>query len=212
MLAAAVIGSVAHSAAAAHSDVELVIVTGATVEERDEYFFDEGVMVECAVVEAARLLISARSVPWNWGIKADAHRHQVVLWDPDGFFEHLRTQAMSIPDEKFVRALGESWWIIREERDKLRNALADGDEPRAIYLGWEFAYGAAMRIALEQRTPYESGRTLWRDSVSRGHGMGALIDALVGGSAALSEITRCVDDVWSRMSAWSPPPSGRGAP
>jgi kanamycin nucleotidyltransferase len=212
MFAGAVIGSVAHGAAATHSDVELVIVTAATVDERDEYFFDEGVMVECAVVQAERLLASARSVPWNWGIKADAYRHQVVVWDPDGFFERLRTEATSIPDKRFERALGESWWIIREERDKLRNALADGDEPRAVYLGWEFAYGAAMRIALDQRTPYESGRTLWRDSVSRGHGMGALIDALVGGAAALSEVRRCVDDVWSRMSAWSPPPSEREAP
>jgi kanamycin nucleotidyltransferase len=105
MLAGAVIGSVAHGAAAEHSDVELVVVTGATVEERDEYFFDEGVMVECAVVQTERLLTSARSVPWNWGFKADAYRHQKAIWDPDGFFVQLRQAAESIPYDDFERAL-----------------------------------------------------------------------------------------------------------
>lgn len=104
-------GSVAHRAAGEHSDVEVIVVCDGTVEERDEFFFDEGVMVECALVYAERILFSARRVPWNWGIKADAYRHQEAIWDPSSFFERLRKAALAIPDEDFGRALEESWWI-----------------------------------------------------------------------------------------------------
>jgi hypothetical protein len=204
MLAAAVYGSVAHGAATEHSDVEVGVVCNETVEERDEWFFDEGVMVECALVQSERLLASARSVPWNWGIKADAYRHQVAIWDPDSFYERLRDAACSIPDEHFAPALEHTWWILYEEREKLRSAIAQQDVPRAIYLGWEFAYGAAMRHALRERSPYASGRTLWRDAASRDRRLAELIEALTRG--ALTEITRCVDDVWRTVGAWDVPP------
>jgi kanamycin nucleotidyltransferase len=207
MLAAAVYGSVAHRAATEHSDVEIGVVTDETVGERDEWFFDEGVMVECAVTQADRLLLSARSVPWNWGIKADAYRHQEVIWDPDSFFERLRETASSIPDEDFAPALEHTWWILFEEREKLRSAIAQGDAPRAVYLGWELAYGAAMRIALRERTPYESGRTLWSDAEARGYGLEKLLEALTSGD--LAEITRWVDDVWRTVGAWDVPLEAR---
>jgi hypothetical protein len=207
-----VIGSVAHNAAAKHSDVELVVVTHSAVPEREEFFFDEGVMVECAVVQAERLLASARSVPWNWGIKADAYRHQFPLWDSDRFFERLRQAAESSTDDDFERALEHSWWILYEEREKFRNAIAEEDVARALYLGWEFAYAAAMRIALRERSPYESVRTLWRDAAARGYGMERLIRALSGGAAALPEVTSAVGAVWSELAAWGAPSSGSAAP
>lgn len=212
MLAGAVYGSVAHRAAAEHSDVEVVIVCDGTVEEGDEHFFDEGVMVECNLVSAERILSSARHVPWNWGIKADAYRHQEALWDPGSFFERLREAAFSIPDGDFQRALEENWWIAYEVREKLRNAVAADDLPRAVYLAWEFAYSAAMRLALKDQRPYESARTLWRDAASRGYGMQELVEALTRGACALPEITRCVDAVWDEIGAWRASSSARAAP
>jgi hypothetical protein len=212
MVAAAVYGSVAHRAAEEHSDVEVDVVCDGTVEERDEYFFDEGVMVECNLVSAERMLSSARRVPWNWGIKADAYRHQEPIWDPGSFFERLREAAFSASEEDFERALGETWWIVYEERQKLKNAVEASDAPRAVYLGWEFAYTAAMWIALEQRRPYESGRTLWSDAASRGYRMPELIEALMQGAGSLPEITRCVDAVWNEIDARSASSSARAAP
>jgi predicted nucleotidyltransferase len=213
MLAAAVYGSVAHRAAAEHSDVEVVVVVvDASVDERDEHFFDAGVMVECSLVDAERMLASARRVPWNWGIKADAYRHQEPIWDPGSFFQRLREAARSIPDDDFERALEHSWWILYEGREKLRNAVAADDAPRAVYLGWEYAYSAAMRIALTDRKPYESARTLWRDATSRGYGMAALIEALTAGARARADITSAVDDVWRELGSVGVPSSARGAP
>jgi KNTase C-terminal domain len=207
MLAAAVYGSVAHRAATEYSDVEIGVVTDETVDERDEWFFDQGVMVECAVAQADRLLASARSVPWNWGIKADAYRHQEVIWDPGSFFERLREAAWSHTDEDFAPPLEHTWWILYEEREKLRSAIAQEDAPRAVYLGWELAYGAAMRIALREQRPYESGRTLWSDAAARGYGMQNLLEALTSSDPA--EIARCVDDVWRIVGAWDVPAGAR---
>jgi KNTase C-terminal domain len=204
MLAASVYGSVAHRAATEHSDLEVGIVCDETVAERDEWFFDGGIMVECAVVQAERLLASARSVPWNWGIKADAYRHQEAIWDPGSFFDRLREAADSISDKDFAPALEHTWWILYEEREKLESAIGQDDVPPAVYLGWEFAYGAAMRIALRERRPYQSGRTLWSDVASRGYGMKELVEALPHG--ALPEISRRVDDVWRTIGAWDVPP------
>ena len=212
MQAGAVYGSVAHRAAAEHSDVEVVVVVDESVDERDEHFFDAGVMVECSLVGADRMLDSARRVPWNWGIKADAYRHQEPIWDPGSFFERLREAALSIADDDFERALAESWWIVYEGREKLRNAVAAQDVPRAVYLGWEFAYSAAMRIALIDRKPYESARTLWRDAMGRGYGMRALVEALTAGAGAVAGITTAVDDVWRELGSVHVPSSARGAP
>jgi hypothetical protein len=36
-----------------------------------------------------------------------------------------------------------------------------GDAPRVLFHAWEFAYWAALRIALRERRPYESDRTRW---------------------------------------------------
>jgi hypothetical protein len=204
MVAGAVYGSVGHRAASEHSDVEVMIVTDDSVEEDDEYFFDEGVMVQCSVVQAERLVASAHRAGWNWGIKADAYRHQIAIWDPGSFLERLRKSAATIPDADFERALEETWWIVFELRRKLRTAVATENVPRAVYLGMRFAYGAAMRIALRERKPYESGRTLWSDAASRGYGMEKLIEALTRG--ALPEITSSVDDVWRTIGAWDVPP------
>jgi kanamycin nucleotidyltransferase len=212
MLAGAVCGSVAHGAAAEYSDVEVIVATDDSVPEGDEYFFDDGVMVECAVVQGERLLATAATVPWNWGIKADAHRHQLAIYDPAGFFDRLTDVAVSIPDEPFERALTETWWWCFETRGKFLNAAAAGDHRRAVYMGWEFAYAASMRIALKQRKPYESVRTLWSDVSSRGYEMASLLEALTGGASALREIAQSVDAVWSAIRVWNPPSSARAAP
>jgi hypothetical protein len=92
-------------------------------------------------------------------------------------------------------------------REKLRSAIGQEDGPRAVYLGWELAYGVAMRIALREREPYESGRTLWRDAAARGYGMEKLLEALT--SSDVAEITRCADDVWREVGAWDVPAGAR---
>jgi len=83
------------------------------------------------------------------------------------------------------------------------NAVAERDHPRALYLGWSFAYLAAMRLALHDRVPYESVRTLWRDASARGYGLDRLVGALADGS--LDEMRDAIENVWEQTRAWGAP-------
>lgn len=203
--AAACYGSVAHGAAREHSDVELTIITDETVAYRDEYLFERGTLVECTFVSVARMLAAARRVPPDWGIKADQYRHHHVLYDADGFFPRLWSVADDLAPSDFDSALAESWWIVYELRGKVRNALADDDRPQTIYTAWSFAYWTAMRIALHEQRPYESGRTIWHDAIARGYRIRQLVDALLVGQ--VTEIGQGVDAVWEQTEAWGAPSS-----
>lgn len=204
LVAAACYGSVAHGAAMPHSDVELVLITDDTVEAMEEQFYAGGIMVECDRLPAARMLAAARRIRWTWGIEADQYEHHWVVWDPDGFFPRLwEVAAEARRSVDFGPAERRGWWVAAELRDKLRNALMTDDGPRAVYLGWEVARAVALRIALHDRVPYESGRTLWADVAARGYGMPALIAALTTGE--LPAIARGVEGVWERTRAWGAP-------
>ncbi len=202
--AAACYGSVAHRAAREHSDVELTIITDETVPYEDEYFFEQGTLVECTLVSEARMLAAARPVPVDWGIKADQYRHHHVLYDPDQFFPRLWSVADDLAPSDFDQAVAESWWYVYELRGKVHNAVADADAARTIYTAWTFAYWTAMRIALHERRPYESGRTLWREAADRGYGMPELLDVLAAGQ--LPHVGRGVETVWEQTRSWGAPP------
>jgi predicted nucleotidyltransferase len=204
LVAAACYGSVAHGAAMSHSDVELVVVTDDSLEPEEEKFFERGIMVECDRLPAARMLAAARRIRWTWGLEADQHEHHRVIWDPDGFFPRLwEVAAEARRTGDFGPAERRGWWVAAELRDKLRNAVLADDRPRAVCLGWEIARAIAMRIALRERVPYESGRTLWADVAARGHGMPALIAALTSGD--VPAIARGVEEIWERTRAWGVP-------
>lgn len=203
LLAAAIYGSVAHGAAATHSDVEVALVTDETVPYGDSWYFDGGIMVEYTCVSAERWLAAAQRVTDAWGIEADQNLRHIVLWDPDGFFPRLHERAHTIPDDAFAPALRQDWWWAYEARGKFRNAVAAGDQPRVHYCAWQFAYVSALRIALHERRPYESARTIWEDVRARGYGMPALLDALVTRDAAA--ITAAMDVVWEATRGWGAP-------
>lgn len=208
LIAAACYGSVAHGAARLHSDVELVVITDESVPYADEYFFRGGILVECTTLPAARMLAAASRVPPDWGITADQYRHHLVLYDPGGFFPRLHAAAHDLDPAAFEASLQRSWWTAYELRGKTLNALASGDVPAALSAGWSFAYWAAMRIALQKRVPYESGRTLWREAAARGHGMGDLIGILSGGGMAGLRDT--LDEVWRHTGSGGSPPRPAG--
>lgn len=203
LLAAGIYGSVAHHAAAEHSDVEVVLLTDDDTPAYEEQFFIRGAMVECDVLPASRMLSAAGKVGRWWGIEADQYRHHLVLHDPLDMFPGIWLAASAPPVDLFIAALRASWWPQYESRGKLLNAVAQHDTPCVIYTAWEFAYIAAMRIALAERRPYESGRTVWQDVRARGYGMAALLDALTVGH--LADVIAAAEDVWGLMESWYPP-------
>ncbi|HLZ23692.1 MAG TPA: kanamycin nucleotidyltransferase C-terminal domain-containing protein [Ktedonobacterales bacterium] len=203
LIAAAVYGSVARAEASAESDVELTIITDETVEYADAYCFEQGILVEYTMVPAARMLAASRRVTPAWGIEADQYRRHLVLWDPTGFFPTLWRAARDIPDGAFAEAAHTAWWHAFEGRGKYHNAARMGDLPRIHYTAWQFAYMTALRIALHERRPYTSGRTIWTDVVVRGYGMSGLLAALTAGS--VDHISAAIELVWAETQLWGKP-------
>lgn len=202
--AACCYGSVAHQASREYSDVEMIIVTDDTIPGKDEQFFEQGIMVECNTRSVSRLLHAAeQQVTSRWGIEADQYRHHLVLLDLDNFFPRLWEIARNLPTEAFDAALPASWWRCYESRNKLRNAAAEQDGPRIRSEGWFFASAAAMHIALHDHRPYESGRTIWQDVVTRGYGMRKLVDILTTGQ--LAQILPATNEVWEQIGQWGVP-------
>lgn len=203
LVACGIYGSVAHGAALPHSDLELIFVLDGESDGWDENVLLEGIPAECNFRSGPRLVKWARHVGPDWGIEADQYRHHLVLWDPGQFFDRLHAAAVDLPDAAFDSALAEGWWGAFEGRGKVLNGLLSGDPARTIWSGWDFAFAAAMRIALVQRRPYERGRTLWADAATRGFGMPTLLDALTHG--ALGQMEAAVEHVWQQMRDWGTP-------
>jgi predicted nucleotidyltransferase len=203
LLAAAVYASVAHGAALPYSDVEVILLTDDTIEAREELTLERGIMLEADMLPASRILAAAGRVTPKWGIEADQYRHHLVLWDPEEIFPRVWQAANTIADDAFAPALARSWWPAFELRGKLLNAALVGDAPRVDYHGWELAYWAAMRIALIERRPYESDRTLWGDVVTRGYGMVELVAALTAGAPEL--VLEAAEEVWRQTWRWGAP-------
>lgn len=203
LVAAACYGSVAHNAAAAYSDVELVLLTDDTIAAREDLFFEQGIMVECDMLPASRMLAASQRVTTRWGIQADQYRQHLVLLDTTDVFPRLWAAAHDLSQADFEKALRESWWWSYEMRTKLLNACLVQDATRICSHGWDFAYSAAMRIALFEQKPYESGRTLWQDVTARGYKMKELVDLLTHG--AIGQVRPAIDDVWAIIRPWGLP-------
>ena len=201
--AAACYGSVAHHAASEYSDVEIVLLTDESIPAKEEQFFVQGIMVERDMLPVSRMLRAAQRVTKRWGIEADQYRCHLVLLDLDDIFPELWEKAKNIPDATFTEVLPATWWWCYESRNKLRNACRAEDGPRIRSEGWEFATAAAMHIALYERCPYESGRTLWQDVATRGYGMKELVAIQTTGS--LEHIPPAVDGVWKQIGQWGAP-------
>ncbi len=203
LVACAIYGSVAHGAALPHSDLETLFVLDGEDDGWDEYVLLEDVPAECNFRSGPRLVKWARVVGPDWGVEADEYRHHLVLWDPGQFFDRLHAAAHDLADADFSAALAESWWEAFEARGKVLNGLLADDPPRALWSGWGFAFATAMRIALIERVPYESGRTLWVDAARRGYGMPALLDTLTSG--ARDALLEAVEQVWEQTRTWGAP-------
>ncbi len=203
LIAAACFGSAAHNAAQLYSDLEMLLITDDTVPANGEMFFEQGIMVDSDMQPASRMLAAAQRVTRRWGIQADQYRHHLVIWDPEQFFPRLWTVANDLQPEAFVHAQQVNWWDVYEMRGKVLNARLAQDHPRTIYMGWGFAYSAAMHIALHDRQHYESERTIWHDVSARGYGMKELVDVLTAGD--LAKVTEVTDNVWEQIKTWGAP-------
>ncbi len=203
VLAVACYGSVAHGRTDAASDLEMIVLTDDGVPAIDEHFIEDGVQVECDLLPFERLLAAAVRVADDWGAEADCYRSTRAVWDPDARFAAVRAAHLATPNAHFAVALERSWWAARELREKVRSQAGAGDGPGVRFAAWQYAYRAAMRIALHDRAPYESSRTLWAEAAARGYGMPGALAALVRGEPR--DLEAAVARLHNKVGAWGAP-------
>jgi kanamycin nucleotidyltransferase len=184
LVAVAVYGSVAHGQARKYSDLEVVVLTTDAVPSVERQEVRDGILVEVDTLPASRMLAAAGRVGPLWGVEADQYRTFRPLYDPTAVLAAVRGRSLSIASERFQPALDANCLRLLEVRGKFKNALAIGDASTMRDVGWRYAHAAAMRIALLERQPYESGRTLWADASRRGYKMSALVENLTDGPVA----------------------------
>ena len=68
LMAAACYGSAAHGRADAHSDLEIIVLTDASIEAVNVHTVQYGIQVECDVLPTERLLRAAQIVTIDWGV------------------------------------------------------------------------------------------------------------------------------------------------
>lgn len=207
LLAAACYGSVAHGRADAHSDLEIIVLTDASIKPVNVHQERYGIAVECDVLPVERLLRAAQVVTIDWGIEADCYRHQRPIWDPTGQFSAVRAASLAIPPERFEDALQQSWWSVREWATKVVAMVDAGNFAGAEFTAWQYLYQVALRIALIQQEPYVSLRTLWQEARARGFGVADMLGVLAGKDAAhLPEAVRAVQQ---HTGSWGEPADPR---
>lgn len=184
LVATAAYGSVAHGQAREYSDLEIVVLTTDAVPAAERQEIRDGILVELDSLPVSRMLAAAGRVGPLWGVEADQYRTFAPLYDPQGVLKAVRERSLGIPPEEFAPALVSNRLRLVEVRGKFRNALLARDAATMRDVGWRYAHAAAMRIALLERKPYESGRILWADAARRGYAMGDLVLNLTSGAVA----------------------------
>ncbi len=203
LMAAACYGSAAHGRADAHSDLEIIVLTDASIEAVNVHTVQYGIQVECDVLPTERLLRAAQIVTIDWGIEADCYRHQWPIWDPTGQFAAIRAASLATPPERFEDALQQSWWSVREWANKVVAMVEAGNQAGAQFTAWQYLYQAALRIALMQQEPYVSLRTLWQEASARGFGVAEMVGALASGDIA--HLPDTVRDIQQHTGSWGEP-------
>ncbi len=78
-----------------------------------------------------------------------------------------------------------------------------GNRPGAQFAAWQYLYLAAMRVALVQKEPYPSLRTLWQDAGSRGFCIDEMLSCLTKGD--IRQLPKAVDTVQYCTGSWGKP-------
>lgn len=197
LVAAAIYGSVAHQAAEAHSDLEILLLTTDAVPSQEAYGSREGILVELDRLPLSQMLAAAERVGPDWGLEADQYRVFTPLWDPQHVLGEVRRRSLGVCSQAFAGPLRVSRFQLAELWGKLRNAEAAHDGTRVRDVGFLLARRAALTIALLDREPFASARTMWDDVRRRGYAMELLLDVLTQGE--VSSVVPAAEAVVDRL-------------
>lgn len=205
ILAVLVTSSTAKGLDLPYSDLELTAVTRDGSEIEGQSYYYRGLLIEIDYPEASKLLRSVRQVTALWPIVADGYRDIIILFERDGWTRQLR-QALDERDASdFSRGIRMSLTTMLEDRDKVRNAQAEGDGFGVIALAADVGYWAANVVLFLNRRPMITTRWFYRrafECPDQPPAFRALVELLRGVvHSSVDQVARTVEQLCDAVTA-----------
>ena len=208
VLAIGVYGSLARGTDGPYSDIEIhCVVRGQGVDVCHEWSAGPW-KAEVDVYSEDVMLEWASDLDVDWAVTHGACVHVWTLYDPTGFFPHLRDAALLHPDHAFEEAIrdvivGE----IYERIGKVRNARAEKNDACMPYLTVELARCGVCLIGLDRRHLYTTSTCMFEESFElsgRPEGYDTLCRMVMAGDLADPARTAdAADAFWSGVERWA---------
>ncbi len=205
VLGIALYGSVARQADTPYSDIELRVVTDASVAEHDvEYVHRSGTKIEINYEQAENYLRRASSVDTDWPIWAAIYRQQLVLFEREDFFTRARQATEIAQDEDFRAAQAQ---LIAEDLyelvQKIRSAWEQKREENLRWWAGRFLWFSVLWLGLANRKYFTTGGTVWeevRRFPTLPENFENQLTVLAGFRPSnVSEVYRAVEDLWTEI-------------
>lgn len=205
VLGIALYGSVARGADTSYSDIELRVITDASVPEHDvEYVHRSGAKIEINYEQAENYLRRAASVDTDWPIWAAIYRQQLVLFEREDFFVRARKAIESVREEDFRAAQAQ---LIAEDLyelvQKIRGAWEQHREENLRWWAGRFLWFSMLWLGLANRKYFTTGGTVW-DEVRRFSILPKNFESQLAVLAGFkpsnaSEVYCAVEDLWAEI-------------
>lgn len=205
VLGIALYGSVARGADTSYSDIELRVITDASVAEHDvEYVHKSGAKIEINYEHAENYLRRAGSVDTDWPIWAAIYRRQLVLFEREGVFARARKAVESLKDEDFRTAQAQ---LIAEDLyelvQKIRGAWEQKREENLRWWAGRFLWFSVLWLGLANRRYFTTGGTVWEEvrrfSLLPKNFEHQLIVLAGFKPSSVIEVYRTAEDLWSEI-------------
>jgi len=167
VLGVSIYGSTARGADGPRSDLEMKVLLADGDAHDVEYVHVSGLKVELNYQPFDDYVDSVLRVTPDWPLCAAEHRGRRVLFERDGAFAAAEAAAGTPDDGDFAAAQVEVVaQELFEEMGKLRSAHDRGDADAVRAAAHHLAWTAAMWLALENRTPFRTGGTVWAEAAA----------------------------------------------
>jgi kanamycin nucleotidyltransferase len=205
---AALYGSAARGTDLPYSDVELfALIDGEHEESFEEWVWGPG-RVELNVIGWETAQKMAADVESDWPLSRGQFIHAVPLAGDPAQFEQLRTQSLSVPEERFHAAMRA---ILLEELyellGKLRNARQRRLQDPVPALASQFAFWMAMLLGLAHRHCFRNSYLLLKEALglpSPPAGFDLLVRLVCDGRLNdLEETATAVENAWQGLEPWT---------
>lgn len=208
IMALGVYGSLARQLDGPYSDVEMYcVLEGAGVDYTYEWINGPW-KAEINVISPDVLWEEAATVEGDWPITHGALAHVWPLYDPNAFFDQIRTAALAHPGSVFRQALydlivGDIYELV----GKLRNADHLGYHDALPALAAALARTGACLCGLHHRHLYTTGARLWQESLTlpdRPEGYDALCRLVQTGRLEDPAVVLATADAfWAGVESWA---------